>query len=65
MFKPFQYRYDVTIYEAREKLGGNAQCATFDVGGGQTVRQDLSVLFWAPEYVVYRLPCWYRNERIK
>ena len=42
--------FDVVIYEARDKLGGNAQTATFDVGGGRKVTQDLSVLFWAPEY---------------
>lgn len=41
--------FDVTVYEARERLGGNAQTAQFRVGE-KTVAQDLSVLFWAPEY---------------
>lgn len=45
--------YEVTVYESRTQLGGNAQCATFPVGkdGEQKrVTQDLSVLYWAPEY---------------
>jgi hypothetical protein len=42
--------FDVTIYEAREELGGNAQTATFASTDGKTVTQDLSVLYWAPEY---------------
>ena len=41
--------YEVVIYEARDKLGGNAQTATFEVNGKQ-ITQDLSVCFWAPEY---------------
>jgi len=41
--------YDVTVYEARDELGGNAQTMKFEVGGKE-VTQDLSVLFWAPEY---------------
>eukprot|EP01062_Namystynia_karyoxenos_P079927 TRINITY_DN8521_c0_g1_i1.p1 TRINITY_DN8521_c0_g1~~TRINITY_DN8521_c0_g1_i1.p1 ORF type:complete len:789 (+),score=293.33 TRINITY_DN8521_c0_g1_i1:94-2367(+) len=40
--------YDVVLYEGRDKLGGNAQTHTFTPGGDE-VRQDLSVLFWAPE----------------
>jgi len=42
--------YDVTVYESREVLGGNAQCAKFPCGDGKTVQQDLSVVFWAAEY---------------
>eukprot|EP00005_Dracoamoeba_jomungandri_P007609 CAMPEP_0174273874 /NCGR_PEP_ID=MMETSP0439-20130205/56096_1 /TAXON_ID=0 /ORGANISM="Stereomyxa ramosa, Strain Chinc5" /LENGTH=734 /DNA_ID=CAMNT_0015365321 /DNA_START=174 /DNA_END=2375 /DNA_ORIENTATION=- len=45
--------FDVTLYEAREKLGGNAQTADFPVKGNKDVThvtQDLSVLYWAPEY---------------
>ena len=41
--------FDVVLYESRDILGGNAQTATFDVDGVK-VKQDLSVLFWAPEY---------------
>jgi predicted NAD/FAD-binding protein len=40
----------VTIYEARERLGGNAQTGTFPTDDGRTVTQDLSVLYWAPEF---------------
>lgn len=45
--------YDVTIYESRKVLGGNAQLATFPVGKEgeeKMVSQDLSVLYWAPEF---------------
>eukprot|EP00927_Polykrikos_kofoidii_P078647 TRINITY_DN75454_c0_g1_i1.p1 TRINITY_DN75454_c0_g1~~TRINITY_DN75454_c0_g1_i1.p1 ORF type:complete len:818 (-),score=84.54 TRINITY_DN75454_c0_g1_i1:67-2520(-) len=43
--------YHVTIYESRSQLGGNAQTATFALGSGKIpVTQDLSVLYWAPEY---------------
>lgn len=45
--------YDVTVYESRKQLGGNAQCATFPVGKDgdkKMVTQDLSVLYWAPEF---------------
>jgi predicted NAD/FAD-binding protein len=48
-----QSGYDVTLYESRDQLGGNAQTATFtvDSGGNQVqVKQDLSVLYWAPEF---------------
>jgi len=46
---------DVTVYESRDQLGGNAQAAAFVVGedpkaAKQAVKQDLSVLYWAPEY---------------
>lgn len=45
--------YEVTVYEARPVLGGNAQTASFVVGQKgeeKTVTQDLSVLYWAPEF---------------
>ncbi len=42
--------FDVVIYESRDKLGGNAQTATFTTPSGKKITQDLSVLFWAPEY---------------
>lgn len=45
-----QSGFDVTIYEARDRLGGNAQTATFTTADGATVTQDLSVLYWAPEF---------------
>lgn len=42
--------YDVTVYESREVLGGNAQTGTFTGSKGESVTQDLSVLYWAPEF---------------
>jgi predicted NAD/FAD-binding protein/cytochrome b involved in lipid metabolism len=42
--------FDVTVYEAREQLGGNAQTATFPTADGTRVTQDLSVVYWAPEF---------------
>lgn len=46
--------FDVVIFEGREVLGGNAQMAEFEVtdaqGKTKTVRHDLSVLYWVPEY---------------
>eukprot|EP00930_Biecheleria_cincta_P055267 TRINITY_DN41603_c0_g1_i1.p1 TRINITY_DN41603_c0_g1~~TRINITY_DN41603_c0_g1_i1.p1 ORF type:complete len:810 (-),score=84.18 TRINITY_DN41603_c0_g1_i1:35-2269(-) len=44
-----QSGYDVTVYESREVLGGNAQTANYLVNG-KTITQDLSVLYWAPEF---------------
>jgi len=44
-----QAGYDVTVYESREVLGGNAQVADYP-HGDKTVPQDLSVVYWAPEY---------------
>jgi len=50
-----QSGYDVTVYESREKLGGNAQTGSYvfsdnEGTGTRIVKQDLSVLYWAPEY---------------
>eukprot|EP00929_Paragymnodinium_shiwhaense_P118289 TRINITY_DN90220_c0_g1_i1.p1 TRINITY_DN90220_c0_g1~~TRINITY_DN90220_c0_g1_i1.p1 ORF type:complete len:862 (-),score=79.18 TRINITY_DN90220_c0_g1_i1:63-2648(-) len=46
--------FQVTIFEARSVLGGNAQTGTFELDSGgsgkKKVTQDLAVLFWAPEY---------------
>lgn len=43
--------YEVTIFEARDKLGGNAQVGTFlSRDGTQEIRQDLSVLYWCSDY---------------
>ena len=43
---------NVVVYEARHRLGGNAQTATFPhpSRSSGTIRQDLSVLYWAPEF---------------
>lgn len=42
--------FEVTVYEARNRLGGNAQTCTFPTSDGRKVTQDLSVLYWAPEF---------------
>jgi len=43
--------YEVTIFESRDQLGGNAQVGTFlSRDGKREVKQDLSVLYWCPEY---------------
>jgi len=42
--------YEVVVYESREVLGGNAQCASFPCGEGKTVSQDLSVVWFDPNY---------------
>jgi len=41
--------YDVTVYEARQKLGGNARTHTWNAMG-QQVTTDTTVLYWATEY---------------
>ena len=42
--------YEVTVYEARAQLGGNARVFEWDVPGGAPVRTDTTVLYWAKEY---------------
>ena len=52
--------YDVTIFEARSKLGGNAQVGTFTTRSGKHVTQDLSVLYWCRSY--YRNYCTFLEQ---
>lgn len=42
--------FEVTVYESRDQLGGNAQAFKFPMPNGAQVEQDVSVLYWAPEY---------------
>jgi predicted NAD/FAD-binding protein len=48
--------FDVTLFESRDELGGNAQIGAFTTKGSSgsttTVTQDLSVLYWCP--IFYR-----------
>lgn len=41
--------FEVTVYEPREILGGNAQVHTYH-HNGKALSQDLTVLFWAKEF---------------
>jgi predicted NAD/FAD-binding protein len=44
--------YDVTVYESRAKLGGNARTIQWSPKGpnGESVTSDVTALFWCPEF---------------